>query len=427
MIHNFAFKHGRFICGLGSLALAFSAPLAEVQAQAVPDLSTIKVGGGFSAPLFVASPPGDRTRLFVVERAGRIKILNLRTGVVNPTPFLDISAKVALSEEEGLLGLAFDPDFPTNRRFYVNYVTPGGSFGAGQTRVSQFLASTTDPDVADPNSERVVLAIDQPQANHNGGWLGFSPRAGDEGNLYIATGDGGASNDSGTGHIEPGGNAQNLTTLLGKMLRIHIESQPGSYSIPGDNPFVDVPNAKPEIFCYGLRNPFRCSFDRMTGDLLIGDVGQGVREEVDIQLARNSGGGENYGWRVREGSIQNPAYPNAPVPPDAVDPIYDYAHSVGVTVIGGYVYRGRQIPSLKGVYVFADYLGPNYTTGRIWTLNVRRGRASNFQDLTTELFPARTGEQLLNPTALGEDGSGELYVVDLTAGNIFKIVGPRTR
>lgn len=423
MTLNTALKLSRFVSGLAGLALAFGAPLPSVHAQAVEGLSTNLVAGGFTSPIFVTSPPGDRARLFVVERAGKIKILNLKNGTVNPTPFLDISSEVALAEEEGLLGLAFDPNFSSNGRFYVDYVAPGGSFGAGQTHVSQFRVSS-NPDVADASSERIVLSVDQPEANHNAGWIGFSPRPGDDGNLYIALGDGGASNDAGVGHIEPGGNAQNLTTLLGKMLRIHVDNR-GTYSIPADNPFVGNPSARPEIFCYGLRNPFRDSFDRQTGNLLIGDVGQGAREEVDIQLASNPSGGENYGWRVREGLIQNPAYPNDPVPSDAVNPIYDYSHSVGVTVIGGYVYRGKRIAALKGVYVFADYLGPNYTTGRIWTLNINNGVASNFQDVTSELFPARTGENLVNPTSLGEDANGELYIVDITAGNIFQITGSR--
>ncbi|MBA3961763.1 MAG: PQQ-dependent sugar dehydrogenase [Chthoniobacterales bacterium] len=420
------FFAGRTFAGAASLALFFTS-LTSLHAQAVPGLSATRVATGFVEPVFVTAPPGDRTRLFVVQLTGQIKILNLKTGATNATPFLDISSEISLNGEEGLLGLAFDQNYAANRRFYVNYVGPGGSFGQGVSHIAQFRVST-DPNVADPASERILLSYDQPESNHNGGWIGFSPRAGDEGNLYIATGDGGASNDAGTGHIEPGGNAQNLTTLLGKMLRIHIGTRLGTYTIPANNPFAGSTVNRQEIFCYGLRNPFRDSFDRQTGNLYIGDVGQDSREEVDAQLAANPGGGENYGWRVREGTIQNPAYPNDPVPPNALDPIYDYPHTVGVTVIGGYVYRGKRIPSLKGVYVFADYLGPDYTTGRIWTLNVNGNTATNFQDITTELFPTPVGNYPLNnPTSLGEDASGELYIVAITSGDIFKILGPSAR
>ncbi len=343
-------------------------------------------------------------------------------------PFLDISGKVSLDGEEGLLGLAFDPNYASNGRFYVYYVAPGGSFGQGVSRVALFRVSS-NPDVATPASERTLLTFDQPQNNHNGGWIGFSPRAGDEGNLYIATGDGGNGNDQGPGHIEPGGNAQNTTTLLGKILRVHPNDRPaGSYSIPADNPFAGSTTDRPEIWAFGLRNPFRNSFDRLRGTLFIGDVGEDSREEIDAQPASNLGGGENYGWRVREGSIQNPAFPGDPIPPGALDPAYDYPHTVGQTVIGGYVYRGESIKPLRGVYVFADFLGPesgNFT-GRIFTLNFHGTVASNFQDITADLFPTRVGNfSLSNPASLGEDASGELYIADIGSGNIFRIVRGR--
>ena len=215
---------------------------------------------------------------------------------------------LATGGEQGLLGMAFDPNYAANGKFYLNFTVPGGAFGNGVTHVSQFTVSA-NPNIADPASERILLTFDHPQANHNGGWIGFSPRSGDVNNLYIATGDGGGSNDQGPGHIEPGGNAQNLTTLLGKILRIHINSADGTYTIPPNNPFVGVTGARGEIWALGLRNPFRSSFDRQTGRMFIGDVGQSAREEIDVQQPANPGGGENYGWRVREGSIQNPAFP----------------------------------------------------------------------------------------------------------------------
>ena len=403
-------------------------PLQSARAQPVPPLNAARIAGGFSAPLFVAAPPRDDSRLFVVERGVLIRIIDLATNTVKPTPFLDLSDVVALDGEEGLLGLAFDPNYNRSGRFYVYYVGPGGSFGQGVSHIALFRVSS-DPDIADRASERTLLTFDQPQNNHNGGWIGFSPRVGDEGNLYIASGDGGNANDQGTGHIEPGGNSQNTTTLLGKMLRIHPNDRPvGSYSIPADNPFAGSPTDREEIWAFGLRNPYRNSFDRLRGTFFIGDVGQDSREEIDAQPASNPGGGENYGWRVREGFIQNPAFPNDPVPPDAVNPAYDYPHSVGQTVIGGYVYRGSKVKALRGIYVFADYLGGSggNFTGRIFTLNFKGTTARNFQDITADLFPTQIGNfPLLNPASLGEDASGELYIADIGSGNIFKIVRGR--
>ena len=407
------------------LSLAALLSPATTRGQNVPALDAVLVAGGFNLPLFITAPPNDTRRLFIVERAGLIRIIDLKTRTVKPAPFLDLSGVVSLSGEEGLLGLAFDPNYETNGRFYVYYVAPGGSFGQGTSHVALFRVSS-DPDIANLTSERTLLTFDQPQNNHNGGWIGFSPRVGDEGNLYIATGDGGNANDQGPGHIEPGGNAQNTTTLLGKMLRIHPDDRPsGSYSIPADNPFAGSPTDRQEIWAFGLRNPFRNSFDRRTGTMFIGDVGQNSREEIDAQPASNPGGGENYGWRVREGLIQNPAFPGDPVPPGAVDPAYDYPHTVGQTVIGGYIYRGNRIKALRGTYVFADYLGPNTGnfTGRIFTLSFKGTTARDFQDITADLFPTQTGNfSLLNPSSLGEDANGELYIADISGGNIFQIV-----
>ena len=392
-----------------------------------PRLDAARVAGGFTAPVFVTAPPGDTSRIFVVQQSGQIKIINLPSRTVNATPFLDISGEVNFSGEEGLLGLAFDPNYASNRRFYINYSAPGGSFGAGVSHTAEFLVSA-DPDIADPTSEATLFTYDKPQNNHNGGWVGFSPRAGDQGNLYISTGDGGSANDAGLGHIEPGGNAQNTTTLMGKMLRIHIEDTYGTYSIPPDNPFFGSNTDKEEIFCWGLRNPWRNSFDRVTGTMIIGDVGQSSREEIDVQRPSNPGGGENYGWRVREGFIQNPAYPDDPPPPDALDPIFDYPHTTGQVIIGGYVYRGSRIPSLGGIYVFADYLGPDGGdgTGRIWVFRYNGRKVSGFRDITSQLFPTRVGNfPLNNPSSLGEDASGELYICDITNGNIYKIIPGR--
>jgi glucose/arabinose dehydrogenase len=408
---------------IGSLILA-AISLSSLRAQMVPGLDAIRVASGLTQPLFVTAPPGDSGRLFIVQQNGQIRILNLATGSLNPTPFLTLTG-LAAGGEQGLLGMAFDPNYAANGKFYLNFTVPGGAFGNGVTHVSQFTVSA-NPNIANASSERILLRFDHPQANHNGGWIGFSPRAGDANNLYIATGDGGGGNDQGTGHIEPGGNAQSKTTLLGKMLRIHINSAAGTYTIPPNNPFVGVTGARGEIWAFGLRNPFRNSFDRQTGRMFIGDVGQSAREEIDVQHPTHPGGGQNYGWRVREGSIQNPAFPGVPTPPGAVNPIFDYPRSVGRTVIGGYVYRGQQIPNLRGVYVFADWNGPESGpgTGQIFTLNYNGTFASNFQNVTAQLFPTRAGGfALSNPSSLGEDANGELYVTDIGNGSVFKIVG----
>src|SRR6266480_648806 len=398
--------------------------LAGLRAQTVPTLDAIRVASGLTQPLFVTAPPGDSGRLFILQQDGRIRILNLATGTLNSTPFLTLAGLTATGGEQGLLGMAFDPSYAANGKFYLNFTVPGGAFGNGVTHVSQFTVSA-NPNIADPTSERILLTFDHPQANHNGGWIGFSPRAGDANNLYIATGDGGGGNDQGTGHIEPGGNAQSLTTLLGKMLRIHINSAAGTATIPANNPFVGVAGARGEIWALGLRNPWRNSFDRQTGRMFIGDVGQSTREEIDVQQPTHPGGGENYGWRVREGSVQNPAFPGVPTPPGAINPIFDYPRSVGRTVIGGYVYRGQKIPNLRGVYVFGDFLGPDSGpgAGQIFTLNYNGTIASNFQNVTGQLFPTRAGGfTLSNPSSVGEDANGELYITDLSNGSVFKIV-----
>ena len=416
----FPVSRAHAIVAAALLAAGFAFPTQG----AVPQLDAQRLAGGFASPVYATAPRGDRTRLFIVEQSGRIKIINLPSGTVNATPYLDISSKIVFSGEQGLLGMAFDPNYATNGHFYLNYIAPGGSFGAGVTHIAEFTVSA-DPNVANPASERTILTFDQPQTNHNGGWIDFSRRPGDDRNLYIASGDGGAGNDAGPGHIEPGGNALNTTTLLGKMLRIHIEDAPATYSIPPDNPFFGSPTDRQEIFCWGLRNPWRNGFDRRDGTLFVGDVGQDSREEIDVQLASNPGGGENFGWRVREGFIQNPAYPNDPPPPGAIDPIFDYTHSTGQTIVGGYVYRGRAISSLRGWYVFADYLGPHggNSTGRIFMFRYNGNPVSRSTDVTTQLFPTAVGNfPLNNPASLGEDAAGELYICDISNGNIYKII-----
>jgi glucose/arabinose dehydrogenase len=415
------------IAAAACVLLITIASISLGHAQAAPQLDAMRVAGGFTAPVYVTAPPGDTSRLFVMQQSGQIRIINLPSRTVNATPYLDISSEIVYGGEQGLLGLAFDPNYAANGRFYLNYTASGGAFGQGVTHIAQLTVSA-DPDIADPASELTLLSFDQPQTNHNGGWIGFSPRSGDEENLYIATGDGGNANDQGPGHIEPGGNAQNTTTLLGKMLRIHIENAPGTYTIPPDNPFFGSVTDKQEIWAFGLRNPFRDSFDRRTGTMMIGDVGQDSREELDAQKSSNPGGGENYGWRVREGFIQNPAYPSDPPPPDAIDPIFDYPHTTGQTVIGGYVYRGNVISALRGFYVFGDYLGAEggNNRGRIFVFRYNGSSVSGFKDITAQLFPTAVGNfPLNNPSSFGEDAAGELYITDIGNGNVYKITRAR--
>src|SRR6266513_2122053 len=261
-----------------SLVLVASS-LAGLWAQTVPTLDAIRVASGLTQPLFVTAPPGDSGRLFILQQDGRIRILNLATATLNATAFLTLTG-LAAGGEQGLLGMAFDPNYAANGKFYLNFTVPGGAFGNGVTHVSQFTVSANS-NIADPTSERILLMFDHPQANHNGGWIGFSPRASDANNLYIATGDGGGANDQGTGHIEPGGNAQSNVTLLGKILRVHVDSNLGTTSIPSDNPFFASGTFRQEIWILGLRNPYRASFDRQNGRMFIGDVGQNTREEVD--------------------------------------------------------------------------------------------------------------------------------------------------
>jgi glucose/arabinose dehydrogenase len=371
---------------------------------------------------FATHAPGDTQRLFVTEQRGRILILDLGTLVVNPVPYLDIDSRMLGTGERGLLGLAFHPDYASNGLFYVNYTRNGD----GDTVIAEYTV-TGDPDVADFDSERILLTINQPQSNHNGGWMGFGPN---DGYLYIATGDGGNACDSGSGHTTGIGNAQDLTgNLLGKMLRIDpLGDVP--YGIPATNPFVGV-TGDDEIWAYGLRNPWRGSFDRLTGDLYIGDVGQDLREEVDFQDAASIGG-ENYGWRCREGNACStggasscPSTDGCVCPgsmPSLTPPVYDYRHaappaptSFVCTVIGGYVYRGSALPQLQGAYFFADYCGNG-----IWSFRVEGGLMTDYRDRTGLLTPSLDNFPIVSITSFGEDANGEMYIV--ASGGVFQIV-----
>lgn len=375
---------GAVVLALSSVAPAF--------------LTTELVADGLNRPIYVTAPPGD-DRLFIVEQRGVIRLF--KDGTLLAEPFLDITALVidpSAFSEQGLLGLAFDPGFSTNRLFYVHY-----SDNNGDTVIARYEADSVDPDVADPGSAEIVLAQAQPYGNHNGGTIEFGP----DGYLYFGFGDGGSAGD-------PGNRAQDPATLLGKFIRIDVGSLP--YTIPSDNPYAGSGTVEQEIWAFGLRNPYRWSFDRDTGDLWIGDVGQSEWEEVDFQSAAG-GGGENYGWRLMEGlHCYNPA---TDCGSDTLDlPIHEYGHTGGnCSITGGYVYRGPAIPDLDGYYVFGDYC-----SNRIWALRYDGAEVTDFLELTDLLNP---GGIISSLAAVGQDGAGELYLVDragTTDGEVYRII-----
>jgi glucose/arabinose dehydrogenase len=413
---------------------------------ATPSQATVtgltRVASGLSSPMFVTHAPGDRSRLFIAQRGSpsensnstaSIRILDLNSGSLVAEPFLTITG-VDNRGEGGLLGMAFHPDYETNGKFYV-YITAGDSDAS--TFFSSYIREYTvsaDPNVANA-SFTPVISWGQPQSNHNGGWIGFSPN---DNYLYIASGDGGGGNDDDAGHTAGTGNAQDITNnRLGKMLRLDVNSddfpadENRNYAIPSSNPFAGVDDmgnpivGDDEIWAYGLRNPFRASFDRLSGDLWIGDVGQGAREEVDFQPA-DSAGGENYGWRLQEGSEPTPTPGIGGPCPGCIAPAYDYQRPNsdpndpanqyrGTTVIGGYVYRGPD-PSLQGQYFFLDrnagVAGINY-----WMFDPDDPYGS-VQNIDSMMIPNIGSASA--PVSMGEDAVGNLYIAYFS-GNVYRI------
>ena len=345
------------------------------------------VADGFASPLLVTNAGDGSGRLFVVQQVGRIQVV--RGGRVIEEPFLDIDALVVAGGEQGLLGLAFHPDFESNGRFFVNYTDRGGD-----TVIAEYRAAPGS-DRADPDSARVLLRINQPYSNHNGGDVVFGP----DGYLYSGMGDGGSAGD-------PHGNGQRLDTLLGKMLRIDVD-RGSPYGIPEDNPFVGRSGARPEIWAYGLRNPWRFSFDRETDDLWIGDVGQGDQEEIDV-IRTGRRAGLNFGWNVMEGT-ECFSPPEGCEPKGMVRPVAVYPTGIGCAVVGGHVYRGARFPALQGGYFFADFCA-----GDIFALDAAR--------------PSRREPVILLDTehaisSFGENEEGELFVTDLRGGQVLQVTG----
>ncbi|HET7433955.1 MAG TPA: PQQ-dependent sugar dehydrogenase [Thermoanaerobaculia bacterium] len=377
-----------------AVVFAFVAAVSTTAFAVEPRVELHSIVSGLQHPVAITHA-GD-ARLFITLQEGRVVIYD---GVrVLPTPFLDLSSQISTGGERGLLSVAFHPRYRENGFFFVNYTDP-----AGNTVIARYRVSSTDPNRADPTTGTPILRVTQPYANHNGGQLQFGP----DGYLYIGMGDGGSAGD-------PGNRAQNLSELLGKMLRIDVDA--ATYAIPPSNPFLGTPGVRAEIWASGLRNPWRFTFDRATGDLWIADVGQGAREEINFQPA-TSIGGENYGWHIMEGR-------NCYEPPSncntnsLVLPVLDYGHDNNAcSVTGGYRYRGARYPRLRGMYIYGDYCN-----GMIWGLNETANGGWTPKLLTDANFSIST---------FGEDVNGELYVASYN-GTIYAIVdaqplGPKLR
>jgi glucose/arabinose dehydrogenase len=349
---------------------------ASAAVSAPPAIALQKVAGTYTRPVYVAAPPGDTTRLFIVEQGGVIRIV--KNGIPLPQPFLDLSGQITSGGERGLLSMAFSPQFATSGHLYVDYTDLNGN-----TRIVRYAVSASNPDLVDPSSGHGLLTVHQPYANHNGGQLQFGP----DGRLYVGMGDGGSAGD-------PQNRAQNSSSRLGKMLRLTLSTSP----------------PKVGVYAKGLRNPWRFSFDRSTGALWIGDVGQSHWEEVDY-LAAGRPAGANLGWSAYEGTHVYKANLAAALNKSAlVWPVTQYSHSVGYAVTGGYVYRGSAIPALRGYYVFGDY-----GTGRVWAMKGPHG--------TRVRLPGADGAAGHIPS-FGQDAAGELYIASFN-GSVYKIVpGP---
>jgi glucose/arabinose dehydrogenase len=398
--YRFALPGGDVTFGSGTLEIGFEVGTSGADCRppegAPPALGLVEVAGGLAQPVLVAAAPGDDSRLFVLEKAGRIRVLI--DGVLAPEPFADLTGQIASQGERGLLGLAFHPDYAINGLAYVHFSsngTDGVALGSGV--IAELPTDAFDRDRADVGALRRLLTIAKPEANHNGGMLAFGPN---DGYLYVATGDGGGScNDS------PRGAPQDINSLLGKILRLDV-STPGVAGVPDGNPFGNL------VWAYGLRNPWRFSFDRGNGDLYIGDVGQNAWEEIDHQPAA-SGGGENYGWPYLEANACSDRASGCDEwecgnQPESIAPVHAYNRGDGIAVTGGYVYRGRALPDVQGTYFFADY-----GSASVWGFEIANVQGT-FDTWDLGFFTS--------VSSFGEDGCGELYVVDYFDGTIYRIV-----
>ncbi len=358
---------------------------AELESEAASfKLKVEKAITGLTRPVNIANAGDGTNRIFIVEQSGTVRIY--KEGRLIDEPFLDISRKVSCCGERGLLGLAFPHGYSGNGYFYVNYTDR-----SGDTVIARYRVSEGSRDKAEPGSEEILIKIDQPYSNHNGGHIAFGP----DGYLYVGTGDGGSAGD-------PLRNGQKKDTLLGKMLRIDIGSGEVPYAIPVDNPFVNDSSYRPEIWATGLRNPWRFSFDRMTGDLYIADVGQNKYEEVNLQPSGK--GGLNYGWNIMEGAH---CFDQRVCDKGGLTlPIAEYGHDQGCSVTGGVVYRGKLYPELRGIYLYSDYC-----SGRIW------GLTSKGRDHSVELLL----DTSFSVSAFGEDEDGNVYLSDHKGGVVYRI------
>ena len=365
-----------------------TSPAAEAAAVRVVDAHP---GLTFDAPVLYTYAPDGTSRMFVLEQPGRIRLVDKTTGATSATTYLDIKNKVAYSGEMGLLGLAFHPNFKQNGFFYVNYTREGNGHPR-ETVISRFKAPSANATQVDPATETILLTFQQPYSNHNGGGTAFGP----DGYLYVSTGDGGSGGD-------PQNNAQNRASLLGKILRIDVNgTDKGNYGIPKDNPYVgNSAGFRDEIYAYGLRNPWRFSFDKK-GQLWVGDVGQNKLEEVDLVTK-----GGNYGWRIRE-ALEG-YKPDEKAADPLIEPIHEYSHANGdLSITGGVVYEGKALPELENKYIFADYV-----SGRVWALT-----PTGQNKATNQVLINRAG----TISSFGEDNAGEVYLCDHAEGKILKLV-----
>ena len=372
----------------------------------VSQIQTRKIADGFDKPIYAVSHPTDHKMIIVVEQKGVIQIINNKT--VLKLPFLDIQDRVHYplfpGDEMGLLGFAFHPEFSINGFCFINYVDKND-----YSIISRFKADSL---TINPSSEKILLKLKQPYSNHNGGGIAFGP----DGYLYIGFGDGGSAGD-------PETNAQNLNNFLGKILRIDVNTNPDQYTIPQNNPFIGKKNVKEEIFCYGLRNPWRFSFDSLTGNLFIGDVGQNNWEEIDVILA-NKMGGQNFGWNIMEGFHCYPEEIECNNT-NLIEPIWEYPNNAnylktlagikqnkmdGCSITGGYVYRGNKIPEFYGRYIFGDYC-----TGKVWSFIYENGETKNIKNHTLEILNSMNKNSFYL-SSFGKTNEGELFIVDYNGG-----------